>query len=140
MVLFWKVLEALGNRPWPEEIGSYEYAFEGYIPMLWPPPLPVHREISSLRHVLAPSTTLFCLTRDPESSELWTNISDSVRKSNSSPLSCSLQYFTCGSIKVTSTWYGRIMCILSVMFFNKMLIGQAGSIGGSIRQEVEVGL
>lgn len=30
VVLFWKVLEALGNRPWPEEIGSYEYAFEGY--------------------------------------------------------------------------------------------------------------
>ena len=35
-------------------------------------------------------------------------------------------------------WCGRIICILSIMYFNKMLIGQAGSIGGKTRQEVEV--
>ena len=35
-------------------------------------------------------------------------------------------------------WCGRIICILSIMYFNKMLIGQAGGIGGSARQEVEV--
>ena len=34
-------------------------------------------------------------------------------------------------------WCGRIICILSIMYFNKTLIGQAGSIGGSTRQEVE---
>ena len=36
-------------------------------------------------------------------------------------------------------WCGRIICILSIMYFNKMLIGQAGSIGESTRQEVEAG-
>ena len=35
-------------------------------------------------------------------------------------------------------WCGRIVCILSIMYFNKTLIGQAGSIGGKTRQEVEV--
>ena len=35
-------------------------------------------------------------------------------------------------------WCGRIVCILSIMYFDKMLIGQAGSIGGKTRQEVEV--
>ena len=36
-------------------------------------------------------------------------------------------------------WCGRIICILSIMYFNKTLIGQAGSIGRSTRQEVEAG-
>ena len=36
-------------------------------------------------------------------------------------------------------WCGRIICILSIMYFNKTLIGQAGSIGRLTRQEVEVG-
>ena len=36
-------------------------------------------------------------------------------------------------------WYGRIVCILSIMYFNKTLIGQGGSIGGSTRQEIEAG-
>ena len=35
-------------------------------------------------------------------------------------------------------WCRRIICILSIMDFNKTLIGQAGSIGGKTRQEVEV--
>ena len=35
-------------------------------------------------------------------------------------------------------WCGRIVCILSIIYFNKTLIGQAGSIGGKTRQEVEV--
>ena len=36
-------------------------------------------------------------------------------------------------------WCGRIICILSIMYFNKTLIGKAGSTGRSTRQEVEVG-
>ena len=38
----------------------------------------------------------------------------------------------------TQFWCGRIVCILSIMYFNKTLIVQAGSIGGKTRQEVEV--
>ena len=40
----------------------------------------------------------------------------------------------------TVLWCGRIVCILSIVYFNKTLIGQAGSIDGSTRQEVEAGL
>ena len=36
-------------------------------------------------------------------------------------------------------WCRRIICILSIVYFNKMLIDQAGSVGGSTRQEVEAG-
>ena len=33
---------------------------------------------------------------------------------------------------------GELSVFLSIMYFNKTLIGQAGSIGGKTRQEVEV--
>ena len=40
---------------------------------------------------------------------------------------------------ISDSWCRRIICILSIVYFNKTLIDQAGSIGGSTRQEVEMG-
>ena len=47
--------------------------------------------------------------------------------------------FGSGVMAYIMVWCGIIICILSIMYFNKTLIGQAGSIGGSTRQEVEAG-
>ena len=41
-------------------------------------------------------------------------------------------------VKVNIAKVAFLIYILSIMYFNKTLIGQAGSIGGKTRQEVEV--
>ena len=41
-------------------------------------------------------------------------------------------------LKKRGKWCGSIVCILSVIYFNKTLIGPSGSIGREARQEVGV--
>ena len=49
------------------------------------------------------------------------------------------RFQVCSTWLSNRAWCGRIVCILSIMYFNKTVIGQAGSRGGSTRQEVEAG-